>query len=90
MANGLLALPSIIINGSPAVAGSDPFRHEPGDNMLFTPRTDYSFGNFKQLDSQQAGSTSGVSMRAVTPLAPRYWDIDGSTAGAGMRVLARR
>jgi hypothetical protein len=81
--NVLLALPSITINGNPAVAGLDPFRTEPGDNVLLTPRTDYSFGNFKQLDGQQAGSTSGVSLRAITPLTPRYWDINGATAGAG-------
>lgn len=81
--NVLLALPSITINGNPAVAGLDPFRTEPGDNVLLTPRTDYSFGNFKQLDGQQAGSTSGVSLRAITPVTPRYWDINGATAGAG-------
>jgi autotransporter-associated beta strand protein len=83
MANVLLVLPSITINGSPAVAGSDPFRIEPGDNVVFTPRANYSFGNFKQLDGQQTAPTSGVSIRAITPLAPSYWDINGDTAGAG-------
>jgi hypothetical protein len=83
MANVLLALPSITINGSPAVVGSDPFRIEPGDNVVFTPRANYSFGNFKQLDGQQTAPTSGVSVRAITPLAPSYWDINGDTAGAG-------
>jgi len=82
--NVLLALPSITINGSPAVAGSDPFSIEPGDNVIFSPRADYSFANFKQLDGQQGGSTSGVSMRAITPVTPLlYWDINGSEPGAG-------
>jgi hypothetical protein len=83
MANVLLVLPSITINGSPAVAGSDPFRIEPGDNVIFTPRADYSFGKFKQLDGQQTAPTSGVSLRAITPLSPTYWDLNGDTAGAG-------
>lgn len=83
MANVLLALPSITINGSPAIVGSDPFRIEPGDNVIFTPRADYSFGNFKQLDGQQTAPTSGVSMRAITPLTSSYWDLNGDTAGAG-------
>jgi hypothetical protein len=83
IANVLLVLPSITINGSPAVAGSDPFRIEPGDNVIFSPRADYSFANFKQLDGQQTAPTSGVSLRAITPLTPSYWDLNGDTAGAG-------
>jgi len=82
--NVLPALASITINGEPVSYGSDPFRLEAGDNVLLTPRDDYNFANFKQLDAQGNVSPSGISLRAVTPVAPSYWDVTGATAGGGV------
>jgi autotransporter-associated beta strand protein len=79
----LAALANITINGSPANPGTDPFRIEPGDNILLTLRNDYAFANFKQLDAQFSGTTTGIAIRAITPLTPTYWDVNAAAPGAG-------
>lgn len=84
--NILPALASITINGEPVSYGSDPFRVEPGDNVLLTARNDYTFADFKQLDAQGNISSSGVSLRAISPVTPIYWDVNGELAGGGVEV----
>lgn len=89
MSNVLLALPSVTLNGAAVVTGIDPFQIEAGDTVVFTERSGFSFSlsnpltSYRQLSGNGPSGISGVIMRAITAVTPKYWDINGAIAGAG-------
>jgi len=84
MTNVLLALPSVTLNGVAVVTGTDPFQIEAGDTAVFTQQRGFSFNtSYRQLSGNAGAFTTGVIMRAITPVTPKYWDINGNAAGAG-------
>jgi hypothetical protein len=89
MTNVLVALPSVTLNGVAVETGTDPLQIEAGDTVVFTERNGLTFSinnpltSYRQLSGNTAVGGTGVSMRAIKAVTPRYWDIDGAKAGSG-------